>query len=310
MTDDPTPAPTKAATPEPTASTGEPTRRSRRDAASQAGAAPSRAGRDLKAAIGIGVLLAVLALGSLLFVKQIFLVLVLIVMGVAVWEISRAAASVHVNVPIVPVLIGGSAMIIVAYIEGAQAQLIALALTVIAVMVWRAADGYTGALKDIGAGSFAAFYPCFLGAFVSLLLAAPDGHLRVIFFILVTVFSDIGGYAVGVLFGKHPMAPSVSPKKSWEGFAGSVLTCALIGAIAMWQFWPEAIWWHGAVIGAAAAAVATVGDFIESSIKRDLGIKDMSAILPGHGGIMDRLDSLVMTAPLLWIALSYAVPIA
>ena len=286
-----------------------PTRRARRGEPAPE-ATPSKAGRDLKAAIGIGVLLAALALGSLLVLRELFLLLVLVVMSVGVWELARALQSVHVRVPLVPVLIGGAAMVVVAYYQGAQAQLIALGLTVVGVLLWRVADGVTGALRDVGAGAFTALYPCFLGAFVALLLAAPDGHLRVIFFILVTVFSDIGGYAVGVLAGRHPMAPSISPKKSWEGFAGSVLTCALIGSVAMWQFWPDATWWHGTAIGAAAAALATVGDFIESSIKRDLGIKDMSSLLPGHGGVMDRIDSLVITAPLLWITLSLAVPIA
>ncbi|HHU10406.1 MAG TPA: phosphatidate cytidylyltransferase [Intrasporangiaceae bacterium] len=284
------------------------TRRSRRSGKEPA--SPGRAGRDLKAAIGVGVLLAAAALGSLLLLREVFLALVVVIMAVGVWELARAMRGTGVRVPLPPVLIGGTAMIVVAYYKGAEAQLIALALTVVAVMVWRIADGVTGALKDVSAGAFTALYPCFLGSFVPLLLAAPDGHLRVIFFIVVTVFSDIGGYAVGVLFGKHPMAPSVSPKKSWEGFAGSVTTCAAIGAVAMWQFWPESVWWHGAVIGALSAGVATIGDFIESSIKRDLGIKDMSSLLPGHGGVMDRIDSLVMTAPLLWIALSYAVPIA
>ncbi|NLW98456.1 MAG: phosphatidate cytidylyltransferase [Actinomycetales bacterium] len=288
--------------------TPEPPARSRRRA--EATPPAGKAGRDLKAAITVGVLLAVVALSSLLFVKQLFLVLVLVVMWIGVWELSRALQSVGARVPLPPVLIGGGGMIVVSYYQGAEAQLIALGLTVVGVMVYRVADGVTGALRDVGAGAFTALYPCFLGAFVSLLLAAPDGQLRIIFFILVTVFSDIGGYAVGVLFGKHPMAPSVSPKKSWEGFAGSVLTCAIIGGVAMWQFWPEATWWHGAVIGALSAAVATIGDFIESSIKRDLGVKDMGNLLPGHGGVMDRIDSLVMTAPLLWISLSFVVPIA
>lgn len=294
MTTDPAPA-------------AEPTRRSRSQPEEPA---PSKAGRDLKAAIGVGVLLAAAALGSLLLLPEAFLLLVVVIMSIGVWEISRALATKQVRVPLVPVLIGGAGMIVVAYYQGTEAQLVALVLTVIGVMVWRIADGITGALRDVSAGTFTALYPCFLGAFVSLLLAADDGHLRVIFFILVTVFSDIGGYAVGVLFGKHPMAPSLSPKKSWEGFAGSVITCSAIGSVAMWLFWPDALWWHGAIIGALAAMVATMGDFIESSIKRDLGIKDMGTILPGHGGVMDRIDSLVMTAPLLWVALSYAVPIA
>lgn len=295
-------------TPDPPQSAQPPTRRARQGG--DEGTPPPKAGRDLKAAIGIGVLLAALALGSLLVLRELFLLLLLVVMSVAVWELSRALQSVSVRVPLVPVLVGGVAMVVVAYYRGAEAQVIALGLTVVGVLLWRVADGVTGALKDVSAGAFTALYPCFLAGFVALLLAAPDGHLRVIFFILVTVFSDIGGYAVGVLFGRHPMAPSISPKKSWEGFAGSVLTCAVVGSVAMWQFWPDTAWWWGTLIGGAAAAVATVGDFIESSVKRDLGVKDMSSLLPGHGGVFDRIDSLIMTAPLLWISLSFVVPIA
>lgn len=295
-------------TPDPPQSAQPPTRRARQGG--DEATPPPKAGRDLKAAIGIGVLLAALALGSLLVLRELFLLLLLVVMSVAVWELSRALQSVSVRVPLVPVLVGGVAMVVVAYYRGAEAQVIALGLTVVGVLLWRVADGVTGALKDVSAGAFTALYPCFLAGFVALLLAAPDGHLRVIFFILVTVFSDIGGYAVGVLFGRHPMAPSISPKKSWEGFAGSVLTCAVVGSVAMWQFWPDTAWWWGTLIGGAAAAVATVGDFIESSVKRDLGVKDMSSLLPGHGGVFDRIDSLIMTAPLLWISLSFVVPIA
>jgi len=140
------------------------------------------------------------------------------------------------------------------------------------------------------------------------MLAAPDGRQRIIVFILVTVFSDIGGYAVGVMFGKHPMAPSLSPKKSWEGFAGSVLTCAVVGAVSL-PVVLGGLWWAGAVLGAVAAAGATLGDLIESSIKRDLGIKDMGALLPGHGGLMDRLDSLVVVAPIAWALLMWFVPL-
>ena len=122
------------------------------------------------------------------------------------------------------------------------------------------------------------------------------------------MFSDIGGYAVGVLFGKHPMAPSLSPKKSWEGFAGSVFTCAAVGAISL-PLLLGGLWWAGVILGAVAAAGATLGDLIESSIKRDLGIKDMGALLPGHGGLMDRLDSLVVVAPIAWALLMWFVPI-
>jgi phosphatidate cytidylyltransferase len=121
-------------------------------------------------------------------------------------------------------------------------------------------------------------------------------------FFVVVVASDVGGYVAGVLFGKHPMAPTISPKKSWEGFTGSALAC--IGAgIAAVVFLLDGEWWAGAIVGAVAVLTATVGDLGESMIKRDLGIKDMSNLLPGHGGLMDRLDSLLATAPVVWLLL-------
>jgi phosphatidate cytidylyltransferase len=172
------------------------------------------------------------------------------------------------------------------------------------------ADGVADAMRDIAGGMFVALYPSFLAGFAALLLAAPDdGAKRVFVFILVTVLSDIGGYLFGVLWGRHPMAPSVSPKKSWEGFTGSVLACMVGASLAI----PLALggpWWSGLILGALVAVGATVGDLTESTIKRDLGIKDMSTILPGHGGVMDRLDSLLITAPLTWALLSVFVPLA
>ena len=129
-----------------------------------------------------------------------------------------------------------------------------------------------------------------------------DGPERVVTFFLVVVASDVGGYVAGVLFGKHPMAPTISPKKSWEGFAGSTLACIGAGiASVVWLL--DGDWWAGAIVGAVAVLTATVGDLGESMIKRDLGIKDMSNLLPGHGGVMDRLDSLLATAPVVWLLL-------
>jgi len=146
-----------------------------------------------------------------------------------------------------------------------------------------------------------------LAGFVVLLLRPEDGPWRVITFFLVTVASDTGGYAVGVLLGKHPMAPTISPKKSWEGFAGSVLAGIGVGIAAV-VFALDGDWWAGAVVGVAAIVAATLGDLGESMIKRDLGIKDMSNLLPGHGGIMDRLDSLLAVAPVMWLTLHLLVP--
>lgn len=269
--------------------------------------APPKAGRDLRAAIGVGLILAAIVIGSLVVDKRAFVVVLVAAIAAGAWELRRALAQRGMVAPLVPVMVGAVALPLSAYVDGAEALVLTYGWVVLGMALWRLADGLDGAARDLSAGALIALYPCFLGGFASLLLAPPDGHRRLIFFVLVTVFSDIGGYAVGVFLGKTPMAPTISPKKSWEGFAGSVAVCALIGAL----FLPVLLggaWWAGALIGALAASTATVGDLIESSIKRDLGIKDMSQLLPGHGGIMDRLDSLIITVAPIWAVLLWLVP--
>jgi phosphatidate cytidylyltransferase len=268
---------------------------------------PSRAGRNLPAAIGVGVSLGAVVIASLVFRKELMLVVIAAAVAVGVWELRRALTRVAIHVPLVPSLVGAVSMVLSAYVGGGQALVVTLGLTCVGILLWRVADGVQGAVRDIAGGFLVAVYPGFLAGFASLLLAADRGAQRVVVFILVTVLSDVGGYAFGVLFGRHPMAPSVSPKKSWEGFAGSVLTC-LVGGAAAVVLLLDGPWWAGAALGASAAVAATVGDLTESTLKRDLGIKDMSNILPGHGGIMDRLDSLLLVAPLAWALLVVAVP--
>ena len=133
-----------------------------------------------------------------------------------------------------------------------------------------------------------------------------EGVKGIITFILVTIASDIGGYIAGVLFGEHPMAPVISPKKSWEGFVGSVVFCVAAG-VALVVYLLEGDWWVGVALGLITAVMATLGDLCESVIKRDLGIKDMSHVIPGHGGLMDRLDSLLATIAPIWLLLHYLV---
>jgi phosphatidate cytidylyltransferase len=269
---------------------------------------PPKAGRDLRAAVGVGLLLGGLVVGTLVIDARAFLAVVVVAISYGAWELRRAIATRGMVIPLVPLLLGAVGMLVSAYLRGAEALVVTFGLTIVGLLVWRVADGLAGAARDLSASALVVFYPIFLGGFASMMLSAPDGRQRIVVFILVTVFSDIGGYAVGVLFGKHPMAPSLSPKKSWEGFAGSVFTCAAVGAIAL-PVLLDGLWWAGVILGAVAAAGATLGDLIESSIKRDLGIKDMGALLPGHGGLMDRLDSLVVVAPIAWALLMWFVPI-
>lgn len=278
-------------------------------AATPAPAGPSsRAGRDLPVAIATGVALGALAAGMLVLHPVAFVVLICVAAVVAVWEMRQALAEGGLYAPFVPVAVGAVSLVVAGYVRGAEALAFAATLTVIAILVWRVAEGATGALRDVGAGVFVLLYPCFLMGFAAMMLAEPQGRWRIFVFILITVCSDIGGYAAGVLLGKHPMAPKLSPKKSWEGFAGSVLACGLVGAIAIPLVFDSGEWWQGALLGALIAPVATIGDLIESSLKRNLGIKDMSNIVPGHGGLMDRLDSLVLVVPLAWFALRLIAP--
>ncbi len=271
------------------------------------GGASGRAGRNLVHATGVGVALAALVLTTLFTRKVLFEAVVIAAMLVAVWEMRAALAHRQFNVPIVPIGLGAISMSFGAYSRGPEPLVMAFGLTVIAILLWRVADGVAGAARDIAAGVLIAFYPCFLGGFAGLMLAEDDGQWRIVVFILVTVCSDMGGYIAGVFFGKHPMAPRVSPKKSWEGFAGSVLFCAVVGGASV-AFMLGGSWIGGALLGCVVAACATVGDLMESSIKRDLGIKDMGDLLPGHGGLMDRLDSLLITAPIVWASLLFLVP--
>ncbi|EKA61106.1 phosphatidate cytidylyltransferase [Janibacter hoylei] len=283
------------------------TRRAIRAAAPAAAGPSSRAGRNLPVAIASGVVLGAGAAGALVAHPVAFVVVICVAMVIAVWEMRQALSEGGLFAPFAPVAIGAVSMIVAAYVRGAEALVFAAALTLVATLVWRVADGLAGAVRDVGAGALILLYPCLLAGFAAMMLAEPQGQWRIFVFIIITIASDIGGYAFGVLLGKHPMAPKLSPKKSWEGFAGSVISCALVGAIAI-PLTLDGPWWQGAVLGALVAPVATIGDLIESSLKRNLGIKDMSNIIPGHGGLMDRLDSLVLVVPLVWVALRVIAP--
>jgi phosphatidate cytidylyltransferase len=271
------------------------------------GAAPAaktpRAGRNLPVAIASGVVLGIAIIASLAFYKSAFMAIVVAAVLIAVWELAQAFATGDIRLAREPVMAGGVVMVLVAYFFGAPSLVTATAVTALVTMLWRLRGGVTGYVKDTTAAVFTIVYVPFLGGFVALLLSEDHGALAVVTFILVTIASDIGGYAAGVLFGKHPMAPSISPKKSWEGFGGSLLI-GIVGAALSVQLLLHTHWWWGVPFGVAIVVCATGGDLVESLIKRDLGIKDMGNLLPGHGGLMDRLDSLLPTAPVVYLLFS------
>ncbi len=267
-----------------------------------------RAGRDLRAAIGVGLGLVALILASLLFWRGAFVGLVIAAILVGVVELTRALRAGAFRAPLVPLLVGAAAMLALAWTRGPTGLVTGFLVTVLAVLLWRLADGPAGYLRDASAGVLVALYVPLLAGFAVLLAVPDDGVARVLAFIATVVCSDVGGYAAGVLFGKHPMAPSISPKKSWEGMAGSVLACVAIG-VALFTLTFHEAWWGGVVFGVALAVTATIGDLGESLIKRDLGIKDMGNLLPGHGGLMDRLDSLLPSAAVAYLLLSLLAPV-
>ncbi|WP_104524973.1 phosphatidate cytidylyltransferase [Blastococcus atacamensis] len=267
-----------------------------------------RAGRNLRAAIGVGVSLVAVILASLLVWRPAFLAVLGAAILVAVVELVRALRKGGRAAPMVPLLVGACAMQALAWTRGPTGLITGFFLTALAVLLWRLAAGPAGYRRDAAAGILVALYVPLLAGFAVLLLVPEDGATRVLVFIATVVASDVGGYAAGVLFGKHPMAPSISPKKSWEGMVGSVLTCMLM-ATPIIVFALDGPWWGGLVFGAALAVSATVGDLAESLIKRDLGIKDMGDLLPGHGGIMDRLDSLLPSAAAAYLLLSVLAPV-
>jgi phosphatidate cytidylyltransferase len=264
------------------------------------------------------VVLVAAILVSLLFWKPAFMGIVAIAVVIAVWELHRGLSAKGVDIPEQPLMLGGVVMVVVAYVWGAPALVTATAVTALVIMLWLLRRGVDGYVKNATASVFTLVYVPFLASFVALLLGeggtAPafgldvddPGVRGVITFIAITVASDTGGYVAGVLFGKHPMAPVISPKKSWEGFAGSMVATIAVGVWLVSSFL-GGDWWVGVLLGVIAAVMATLGDLCESVMKRDLGIKDMSQVIPGHGGLMDRLDSLLATVAPIWLVLYYLV---
>lgn len=266
------------------------------------------AGRNLWAAIGVGVFLAGLVVFSML-VNPIFWTPVLaIASAIVTIEVSQRMGEAGIRMPLIPLFLGTQAVVWLTYL-GSVAVLAGLAGVTLVCFVWRLfLDGGRRApqnfLRDT---SITTFFLLWLAVPVTLAAMMPGqsihgvkGTYYVLTFILCVVCSDVGGYTAGVLFGRHPMVPSVSPKKSWEGFTGSVIT-GQIGGILSAVFLLHQPIWVGSLLGLLFVITATLGDLIESQIKRDLGIKDMGKILPGHGGMSDRIDGMLPAAVVMWI---------
>jgi len=269
---------------------------------------PSRAGRNLPAAIAVGCFLGFGIIAVLAYVPRVWVVVVAVAMAIATHEVVSRLREAGYVIPIWPLLIGGQAMIWLTWPFGTTGALGAFGATVLVCFIWRLlAEGLMSTpqnyLRDISVTVFLAAWIPLFGAFGALLIYPDDGWARVFCMLLAVVFSDIGGYTAGVLFGKHPMVPAISPKKSWEGFTGSLL-CGTTAAVLAVTFLMHQPAWVGIPLGIFLVVTGTLGDLVESQFKRDLGIKDMGTLLPGHGGLMDRIDSILPSAAATWIVLT------
>lgn len=264
---------------------------------------PNRAGRNLPAAIGVGLAIGAVVLLTLFLYRPAFALIVIAAIGAACYEIATAMRSRGIYLEWWPLVVGGAGTGGAAWFYGLAGLAIATLLTFLVTVVWRMTGGIRGFVGSVAASSLIILYVPFLAGFAVLMVNREAGAAWIVAWALAVVGNDTGGYAAGVLLGKHPMAPAISPKKSWEGFSGSLVAASIISVL-MFTLALDGQWWQGILFGLAISMVATLGDFAESMLKRDLGVKDMSNLLPGHGGVMDRMDSLLFSAPLAWMLLT------
>lgn len=268
----------------------------------------SRAGRNLPAAIGVGVLLGAMAIGILLFAPKGWLPVLAVAMPIATHEVVRRLREAGYALPLIPLLVGGQAMIWLTWPYGPAGLLGAYGGTIVVCMVWRLfgqglREQPANYLRDISATVLLATWVPLFASFTALLIFQDHGGVRTFTVIVTVVFADIGGYVAGVLFGKHLMVPAISPKKSWEGLGGSLLFGVTASVLTV-AFLLDKPAWVGVPLGLMLVITGVLGDLVESQVKRDLGIKDMGTLLPGHGGIMDRIDAMLPSAVAGWIVLT------
>lgn len=272
----------------------------------------SESGRSLSKSVLYGVLLGAAFLLSILIVRELFIVLVATAIGFAAWELSTALRIKGWYVPRGPAVIGSVLIMPATYYWGVEGQWSTTLLTSLALMIWRlvhilwekrrsVSQTFGATIKDLAAAAFLVTYlPLTLSFSILLLKREDDGPAWVLAFVVPVALIDTFGYLVGRKIGKHKLAPGVSPKKTWEGLAASIIA-GVTSTVLLVAFVANQPWWFGVILSAFLVLAAVFGDLAESLIKRDLGVKDMSKLLPGHGGIMDRLDSILPAALVTYI---------
>ncbi len=263
-----------------------------------------RAGRNLPVAIAVGLGLFATVIASLFIDTRFFAILAAFGMTLAARELGRTLVVGLSERMSILLQILSPAIIVGAAIGGPVGLLGTFVASSLLVLAVRLLDGQEAYVHHVTRSIYALAYAPLLAGFAVLLSTQENGAWKVLAFILLTAGTDLGGYAAGAIFGKHPMAPNISPNKSWEGFAGALILQLIVG-VALWVYVFEQPWWQGAIVGFVMMLTATIGDLVESMIKRDVGIKDMGGLLPGHGGVMDRLDSLVVNAFMAWLLFGF-----
>jgi phosphatidate cytidylyltransferase len=262
-----------------------------------------RTGRNLILAILIGIVFGGIMLLSLILIKELFMVAAGLLVAFTTLELASALRTAGRSVPRVASVVAAVAIVPAAYYLDDQGKWLVVLGAVAFVVLWRLAEalspvrrqGWRALGRDLAASILVQAYVPFLASFAVLLVSHDGGQWWTLAFIILVVAVDTGAYASGLLFGKHPMAPAISPKKTWEGFAGAAVT-SIIAGIILAVLMLGMPWWFGLIFGPVLLLTATAGDLAESLIKRDIGIKDMSSWLPGHGGFLDRLDSILPSA--------------
>ena len=261
-----------------------------------------KAGRKLGPSIIVSLSLVALIWFALAYRREVFAVVVAVAVLLGIREIVRAFKVRGIYISVVSLAAGAVALTYATWNGGAAGLAIATAIAIPLLLIQLLTKGPEGFVQSATATTFSLLYLPFLGGFLILLAKPSTGLERVMTFVVLVGCNDTFGYIVGVLFGKHPLVPVISPKKSWEGLIGSLVFTVIGGSLAF-EYIMEMQWWIGAVVGLMIVFTATCGDLIESAMKRDLHLKDMGTLLPGHGGILDRLDSVLISAPALWLAL-------
>jgi phosphatidate cytidylyltransferase len=261
-----------------------------------------KAGRKLGPSIAVSLSLIALIWFALAYRREVFAVVVAVAVLLGIREIVRAFSARGIYISVVSLVTGAVALTYATWNGGAAGLAIATAIAIPLLLIQLLTKGPEGFVQSATATTFSLLYLPFLAGFLILLAKPSTGLERVMTFVVLVGCNDTFGYIVGVLFGKHPLVPLISPKKSWEGLIGSLVFTVIGGSLAFKHIM-EMHWWIGAVVGLMIVFTATCGDLIESAMKRDLHLKDMGTLLPGHGGILDRLDSVLISAPALWLAL-------